>query len=219
LIDALMQTVKIDFRNQAEGEGSNVVFADDGNHVVDGSWEGCHVVRTLDGEATFREIFKRNMVRAVLRHPDGRYWFLHREGMFGRTWPFRQGDYEELTIPVDRQNHVAFSPDGRVLAVSSGFDPGSITLLSFPSMEALRSAQVPRSSQSHPLRFSPCGRILAVVGDVVTLLDGKTLAVLGELPIQHGMKVDFSPKAQLMAVGGSPGEVFDTTHFLNELRS
>ena len=75
LIDVLTQSVKIDFRNQADGEGSNVLFADDGQHVVDGSWAGCHTVRTLEGEVTFREELRavlRHRARFVLRHPGGR---------------------------------------------------------------------------------------------------------------------------------------------------
>ena len=51
----------------------------------------------------------------------------------------------------------------------------------------------------------------------MTLLDATTLVAFAELPIAHGMRVAFSPIANLMAVGGSPGEVFDTTPFLKAL--
>ena len=133
----------IDFRNQADGEGSNVVFADDGQHVIDGSWAGCHTVRTLEGEVTFREDFTRNIVTAVLRHPDGRFWFIHGERMIGRAWPFKQGEYEQLSIPIDRLKKAVLSPDGRRLAVTANRNPPSITLFSFPAMEMLRSAPSP----------------------------------------------------------------------------
>jgi DNA-binding beta-propeller fold protein YncE len=215
LIDAVTQTVKLDFRNQADGEGSNVVFADDGAHVVDGSWAGFHTVRTLDGKLSFREVFEgtTRSVKAVLRHPDGRYWFRRGERLLGRTWPFRTGEYEEVLIPGDKYyRDVVFSPDGQLLAVVGG--ARVITVLSFPSMKVLRSIQVPKCSTSG-LSFSPCGRLIAVVGEPVVVLDSTTLAVIAELRVNHPQRVCFSPSAPLMAVGGSPGEVFDTTPFLN----
>lgn len=136
--------------------------------------------------------------------------------MIGRTWPFRAGEYEQLSLPFDLVDDLVFSPDGRCLAVTAGYfrNPRSVTLFSFPSMEILRSGPILKSYRNN-LGFSSCGRILAVVGEVVTLLDATTLVRLAELPIAHGMRVAFSPTAPLMAVGGSPGEVFDTRPFLN----
>jgi hypothetical protein len=58
-IDLSTQSITCDFHYQADGEGSNVVFDDDGKHVVDASWKGSHFVRTLDGKITFREVFIR----------------------------------------------------------------------------------------------------------------------------------------------------------------
>ncbi len=69
------------------------------------------------------------------------------------------------------------------------------------------------------LSFSPCGRLLAIVGDVITILDAKTRDTIVEIPIEFGTEVAFSPNGSLMAVGSSSaGEVFDTTRFLNGTR-
>jgi WD40 repeat protein len=226
LIDPSTQSTTRDFRNQADGQGSNVVFADDREHVVDASWEGVHFVRTLEGKITFREVFKGDMVTGVLRHPNGRYWFRHVrpvERLFGRTWPFKPGEFEELIVPLDGWDykHAAFSPDGHVLAISAGLEPIYIVLVSFPAMEVILSVPIPCLGRGLcPLSFSPCGRILAVVGDAVAVLNATTLEVLGEIPIEYGCDVSFSPTAPLVAVGSSSvGEVFDTTRFLNALPS
>jgi WD40 repeat protein len=224
LIDPLAQRATRDFRNQADGEGSNVVFADDGEHVITASWTGSHFVRTLEGQITFREVFKGDWVTGVLRHPDGRYWFRHErpdQRLFGRTWPFKTGEYEKLIVPIDRYENAVFSPDGRVLAISAGHEPTWIILASFPSMELIHSAPVPCLGFALGfLNFSPCGRILVVVGKVVAVLNATTLEVIAEIPIEYGTCVAFSPTAPLMAVGSeSMGEVFDTTRFLNAIES
>ncbi len=219
LIDTSAHSITIDFRNQADGMGSNILFADDGQHLVDASWEGAHIVRTLEGELTFREVFKGDMVTAVLRHPDGRYWFRHvrpDERLIGRTWPFKSGEFDRVLVPLFMYNDATFSPDGSSLAVVHNFDPAVITIYSFPAMEELRSVPIPDKS-AHVLRYSPCGRLLAAAGgDSLVVLNQNPLSLIEQIPIPYCYKVEFSPTAPLMAVGsGSSGEVFDITPFLN----
>jgi WD40 repeat protein len=124
-----------------------------------------------------------------------------------------------LRIPVDDigVGDLAFSPDGRLLAVTAGYQPKSVNVLSFPSMEILRSTQIPKSV-TRGLSFSPCGRLLAVAGEPVAVLDSTTLTVIAELRVDYPQGVCFSPTAPLMVVGGSPGEVFETTPLLNAER-
>ncbi len=221
LIEPSTQTTTRDFRNQADGEGSNVVFSDDGKHVVDASWKGVHFVRTIEGKITFREVFQGDMVTAVLRHPDGRYWFRHKrpdERLIGRTWPFAEGEFEKVTVPLDRYLHSAFSPDGRLLTLSNSDAGFVVRVFSFPDMETLNAVQLPSlgAGTNPTLRFSPCGRLLAVVGGKSqAVLNSKTLSVIEEISIEYGCDVDFSPTDPLMAVGSwSVGEVLDTTPYL-----
>src|SRR5262249_15434501 len=76
-VDLSTNATTADFRNLKDGEGSNLLFADDGAHLVDATWKGSHIVRTLDGKVTFREEFAGDMVQDIFRHPDGRYCFRH----------------------------------------------------------------------------------------------------------------------------------------------
>jgi hypothetical protein len=219
LIDTSTHNMTADFRNEADGEGSNVLFSDDGEHVIDASWAGSHFVRSLDGTIVFREVFKGDMVTDVLRHPDGRYWFRHirpDERLIGRARPFKPGEYEKLTVSEDPYEHATFSPDGQILAISAGFKPRAIYLLSFPTLELVQSVELPSLGMGHGfLCFSPCGRLLGVVGDVVAVLNAKTLETIDEIPIEYGADIAFSPTAPLMAVGSSSvGEVFDTSRYL-----
>lgn len=224
LIDVAKQSITADFRNQSDGEGSNILFTEDGENLVDASWAGWHFVRSLNGTVTFRERFNGEMVTAVFRHPDGTYWFRQvrpDERLIGRTWPFKIGEFQKITIPVDwRYEDAAFSPDGRVLAISAGYKPRCVSVFSFPAMEILGSEEFPSLGNGLcGLGFSPCGRLLVVVGDVIAVLNAATLAVIEEIPFEDGARVAFSPTDPLLAIGGaSGGELFDTTRFLEEIR-
>jgi WD40 repeat protein len=218
LVDVVTQSIELDFRNQSDGEGSNLVFAADGAQIIDASWEGVHFVRTLDGKTTFREVFTGDMVTAVLRHPGGRYWFRHErpdERLIGRAWPFQPGMYDKVTIPFWMYADATFSPDGSSLAVLHDADPCTVTIFSFPAMESVRSRPISAES-AMKLRYSRCGRLLAVAAsDYMIVLNAKTLQPIETIPISYCFNVEFSPTAPLLAVGrGSSAEVFDTTDFL-----
>lgn len=126
-----------------------------------------------------------------------------------------------MTVPIDgwSYHHAAFGPDGGTLAVSQGFKPRVITLFSFPAMEVTNSVSIPSLGMGLcPLSVSPCGRILAVVGDVAAVLNAATLELIEEIPMKYGSDVAFLSTAPLMAVGSSSaGEVFDTTRFLKAI--
>jgi hypothetical protein len=224
LVDLSTNTMTADFRNQKDGEGSNFLFADDGAHLVDATWEGSHVVRALDGKVTFREKFDGDMVNDIFRHPDGRYWFRHfrregkRELLIGRLWPFRRSEFEELTVPIPFFKDAVFSADGRLLVLSDDEEHFELHLFDFPNMGTHKTVRVPkdRVGDSSVLRFSHCGRLLALVGlESQVIVNAATLAVLAKFSIKDAFDVAFSPTHPLMAIGSqSAGEVFDIKPYL-----
>jgi RNA polymerase sigma factor (sigma-70 family) len=58
---------------------------------------------------------------------------------------------------------LAFSPDGRVVALTGGGTPGAIFLYDLETGKRLPDLRVPQAS-AHALAFSPCGRFLAAAG-------------------------------------------------------
>jgi hypothetical protein len=165
------------------------------------------------------------MVKQVLRNPDGRYWFRHsrrgskrEELLIGRAWPFKQGEIEEVNVPIAYYSDFAFSSDGRLFILFDKDEHFTIQIFSFPAMELIDT--IPLSfrggGSGGVLRFSPCGRLLAVIGSSAhAVLNSSTLSVLAELSIEYGSDVDFSPTDPLMAIGAwSAGEVFDTTPYM-----
>jgi hypothetical protein len=112
--------------------------------------------------------------------------------------------------------NAAFSPDGGCLAVLSVEGTEVVTVFSFPAMEPLRDRSLHiGSGTGFSIRYSPCGRFLAVVGsDLAAVLDPSTLSTCEEIPVEYGSDVAFSPSGSLMAVGcWSAGEVFETSRF------
>jgi WD40 repeat protein len=225
LVDLSTNSMKVDFRNQKDGEGSNLLFADDGAHLVDATWKGSHIVRTRDGKVTFREEFDGDMVTDVYRHPDGRYCFRHfrreekSEKLISRRWPFERGEFEEVTVPISFYSDAVFSPDGRLLVLDGEDEHFGLHIFAFPNMGSQKTVRISkqRSGGSSVLRFSPCGRSLAVIGiDSQVILSSATLAVLAKFSIKDAFDAAFSPTHPLVAIGSqSAGEVFDTTPFLN----
>jgi WD40 repeat protein len=221
LIDLSTRTTKVDFRNTKDGQGTNIVFGADSQHVIDATWEGSHIARTLNGKTTFHERFDGEKVTGVLRHPDGRYWFRHEQRgyrMLGRTWPFRAGEFDEVAIPLDEYHDAIFSPDGRLLTLFADDRRFVVRFFSFPAMETLGSGVYPSLGMSArpAISISQCGRLLAVAGSRASLITNLDRPALYEgFKIQEPSDVVFSPTHSLVAIGSrTEGEVIDTTRFL-----
>lgn len=214
-----------DFQNKSDGEGGAFLFANEGTLIVDGSWNGSHIVRTLEGDTAFQERFASEMVTGVLRHPSGRIWFRHQrrgpdpkdgtpqQRLLGRDLPFTLGVFEQVALPFYSYADATFSPDGSSIAILAGRAPYVLSVFSFPAMQPLRRVELPPELRSgHRVRFSPCGKLLAVAGaDLFVVFSASDLSIHRQTAIKCGCDVDFSPTDSLVAVGSwSEGEVFTT---------
>lgn len=210
------------FHCKRDGEGSNLHFTSDGLHLVHGSSEGSHIVRVVLGLVTFREEFYPDMVMSVHRLPNNVYWFHHwrrhfgeydvehKDRLIGRTWPFVAGSYEIVELPFETCSGIAFSSDGKMLAILTRGVPPLITLHSFPGVQQL-SSFVPQEDRKWvtSIRFSPAGDILVATGDALTLLTVPDLNVDLSFAMPYSCDVDFTGDGATLAVGSwSAGEVF-----------
>jgi hypothetical protein len=138
--------------------------------------------------------------------------------LIGRSWPFKRGKFEELTVPCAPTGEIVLSPNGGLLILDGGPKGFGLRVFLFPAMETLNACQLPPlgTGTGKTLRFSPCGRLLAVVGSKAqVILSATTLSVLANFSIKYGCHVDFSPTDSLMAIGSwSAGEVFATAPYL-----
>lgn len=218
--------VSCDFHNKSDGEGGAFIITDDGSQLIDGSWKGSHIVRTLDGKTIFREEFFPDMITGVLRHPSGRIWFRHnrrahvpsdgtpKQRLLGRDLPFTSNVFQQVVVPFESYTDATFSPDGNSLVILAGQSPYILSIFTFPAMEELKRIELPPEMRlGRCLRFSPCGSFLAVAGsDSLVILSSIDLSIQRQIPIPYGCDVDFSPTDFLMAAGSwSAGEVFTTS--------
>jgi hypothetical protein len=107
VIDTQSGLTVVDFKNAADGEGSNLQYSFCGAYIVDGSWGGRLSVRRVDsGAHEFVQDFGGEGIRSVHRSADGQHWIIAHvlkatsddqppppDYFFIWAWPFRRGGY------------------------------------------------------------------------------------------------------------------------------
>src|SRR5262245_55341837 len=107
IIDAQSGQIAVDFKNTADGEGSNLQYSSCGEYIVDGSWSGRLAVRRAgSGAHEFVQEFGGNSIRSVHGSRDGRRWIIA---------------HGCKAISDDRPPHRTISPFG-----TGRFGPGDI---------------------------------------------------------------------------------------------
>jgi hypothetical protein len=153
----------------------SIVFSPDGRFLVTGGGDGGHLHRV--------DIFERNgdgfrhanvreepsptvgsEVQDVAFSADSRVVGIVSKNGYGRIWSLRGPKWEATIYRKNGLNALAFSPDGRTLAVG---DSSGIQLCDLESQFPL--ATIPFSRGVTSLQFSPDGRTLAWA----TALDGR----------------------------------------------
>jgi len=142
IIDAQSGQTAVDFKNTADGEGSNLQYSSCGAYIVDGSWSGRLAVRRAgSGAHEFAQEFAGEMIRSVHSSSDGKRWIIA-HGCKATShdrppppdyfsvwdWPFRPGGYRLLPERVAFARSSAVSPDGAVLAVVHGAPPDMVSV-------------------------------------------------------------------------------------------
>jgi len=110
---------------------------------------------------------------------------------------------------------IAYSPDGKILAVSTGL---GIRLYDANNLEEIGILEEDKVTPGN-LYFSPDGKILAIVnnsGTVITLWNMETKAKIGSINGQLGYVLSFSPDGKILA---SSGTWNDNTIYLFDVQS
>src|SRR5262249_26418445 len=154
---------------------ASVAFGPDGKTLVTGGWDKLVRLWDIRTGAELRAFPSREQpVRQVAVSPDGRRiasvgYHLGNDGGV-RGWDAASGKVvREVEGVADARGGMAFSPDGRFLALASGLD--AVRLFEVESGRLVRSMGAsPRQEYPLPvpLAYSPDGRTIAVG----SLLDG-----------------------------------------------
>jgi len=201
------------------GEGAEVAFSACGNYLVDCSWSGqVDVFDIRTNEVVHTEHISNAMIRS-LAYDKSRTRFAYvvspkatspnRPGapdyLALRNWPFWQN--EPLVLPVDAQDieAIAFSPDGRhlALAVSSLGDIGSrVQIRSLESGAVLAEAGYSFYASGKSIAWCSGSDLIANVEQGGIRLYGSWLRTeLAFLPAEYPSHVEFSSCGTYVGVG------------------
>jgi WD40 repeat protein len=203
---------------------TEVAFSSDGRWLVAGQLDGDTVVYDAATRRVARRIEGDSVVSAVAVHPDGKLVAVGT--VEGSVRLLDRGTGVTVGAPLDVGSgavwQVAFSPDGRLLAVAldpngagQGFftqqHQGEVQLWDVESRRRVGRTIVPGAGSVFTVAFSPDGTLLATgSGGRLDLWD---LATQG----RHGtsmrvaddgvLSVAFDPSGKLVAAGGAIGPV------------
>jgi WD40 repeat protein len=231
IIDADSGNVVTDFASSKDGEGVPVLFAPEGDVVVDASWGGVLFVRAVnDGKTIYREQIEDKFSNFS---SDGKNTFFYTisklppsdteppppKKIYRRQWPFSQHQPEELPITRSSINALAISPSGSKLAVMSK----DLEIVDLSIMQVVSAKPV---EAKWSLAWSPCEKLLACAErnadavayynspdftpefppptfgpDKLMFYNSAELTPMYEIPVDYASDVAFSPDGSHIAVG------------------
>ena len=216
IIDAQSGQTAVDFKNTADGEGSNLQYSSCGEYIVDGSWSGRLAVRRAgSGAHEFAQEFAGEMIRSVHSSSDGKRWIIAHgckatshdrppppDYFSVWVWPFRPGGYRLLPERVAFARSSALSPDGSVLAVVHGAPPDMVSVFRPSDGTCVGTVSIRSGGTGHALGWSADGRLIGSVQDqIVVFYAWPTLGRMHELALAYPSDVAFSPSGDILALG------------------
>lgn len=206
-----------DFRNDADGGGSNLAYSGCGEFLVDGTGDGRLVVRRWkSGAAVFVETFQQEMIGAVHRDTTGQRWVVEHQpilppgekflppGYFSVwEWPFRSKTYSVLPHRVGLLYSSALSADGRHLAVVRGGSPNDLLeVFKIPSAKPVACARIKTGGTDSVICWSPDGRFLgSVQAERIAIYEMPKLSCVAEFALSYPSDVAFSPRSNWVVLG------------------
>jgi len=194
-------------------EGAAALFSPCGGFVVDAGWDGLLAVRELPaGRLAFAQPHKEVMIEWLACDPAReRYAYVHHSmsdddptppnKLVLRRWPF--DTHPDVVLPVDSELHdaaLAFSPDGRRLAINSD---GRLLVVDADSGATLAQRTVAEMrGTGMAVAWSADGAALACVEeDQISFFGTGTLARHARHRVAYACDVAFSPDGRLVAMG------------------
>lgn len=216
IIDAQLGQTIVDFKNAADGEGSNIQYSPCGKYIVDGTWSGRVSVRRTDsGKPEFVQELGGEMIRSVHSSADGKRWIIAHgckatsddrppppDYFSVWSWPFRPGAYRVLPERVAFARSAALSPDGGLLAVVHGAPPDTLSVFQLSDGTCAGAVSIQGGGTGDALGWSADGRLIGSVQDQTVVFHAwPGLGKMRELALDYPSDVAFSPHGDLLAVG------------------
>lgn len=216
IIDAQSGQTVVDFKNTADGEGSNLEYSACGEYIVDGTWSGRLTVRRAgSGVHELVQEFGGEMIRSVHSSWDGRRWIIA-HGCKATSddrppppdyfsvwdWPFRPGGYRVLPERIAFARSSALSPDAALLAVVHDAPPDMLSVFQLSDGTCAGAVSIQGGGTGDALGWSADGRPIGSVQDqTVVFYTWLDLGKMHELALAYPSDVAFSPRGDVLALG------------------
>jgi WD40 repeat protein len=215
-------------------EGSNLLFSPCGQFLVDGTWSGRLVVRSVSTGEIHLDERTPNAMHPLFDQSDDRRTFVYVRQpkavsddppppslVLVRNWPFV--DHEEAPIPGDwgSVQAVALSPDARRVAVlqvvlEDGRAQMRVKVTDLEGQHAVQSGLFPLAGTNLSITWSPDAMLIGcVLKGRVCLMDAASLKELGNHEDSYPCFVGFSPDGKRLGLGSwKQGTVLPTSEVL-----
>jgi hypothetical protein len=216
IIDAASGRSVVDFKNSADGEGSNLLYSYCGGYIVDGTWSGrLSVKNASSGALEFTHHFTGEMIQRVHTARDGGRWIVA-HGCKATSdeeppppdyfsvwdWPFRRSAFRVLPRRIAFVRSSALSPDGALLAVVHGAPSEALSVFQVNDGACVGSVPVQCGGTGQQVGWSADGRLIgSVQHEAVVLYAWPSLQKCQELALAFPSDVAFSPVGDTLALG------------------
>lgn len=216
IVDLKNGTVLSTFYNKKNGEGSNLLFSDGGESIIDGSWNrNINLIDLATMKQTLIKSYEKEMICRILysnmtkkwifeHHPKAKYRDKPPEETYFTIWdwPLQEQRLNKLNCSYPFARSSALSNQGDRLAVLYGAPPISIEIISIPECEYVISQNVLIGGSGSKLSWSPDGNILGSVQDskIAFYINGGR-ELVKEIPLKYPSDVAFSPNGKYVALG------------------
>jgi hypothetical protein len=205
-----------DFKNESDGEGSNVTYSSCDEFLVDGSWAGrIRVRQSTLGAITFEKHFPHEMITAIHRDITGNRWIVEHKPIIRSgekfpppayfsawEWPFGSKIYSVLPYRIGHLFSSALSADGDRLAVVRGAPAAALEVFEPPDPTPVHSAPIKVGGSGSALCWSPDGRFLGSVQDKrIAIYREPDFSCVAEFALPYPSDIAFCTKSKLVVLG------------------
>jgi len=208
-----------DYKNQKEGEGSEVSFSSDGRELIDASRKGVITVRKLsDSAIVTQQSFAGEMIGRISHDRLRRTWLFEHHPILRpgenwpsppyltlQRWPFGKHKAKVLTLDLDIIHSATLSPDAsRICYVATRQRVGRWIKISQASDGAVlvSSAEIEIGGTGSELAWAADGEILgSVQSRRFVFYRASDLSIIGEVPCTYPSSICFLPGTDKVALG------------------
>jgi WD40 repeat protein len=205
-----------DFKNESDGEGSNLAYSSCGEFLIDGSWAGhLRVRQSTDGTITFEEHFPNEIITGIHREATGQNWIVEHSpkvrpgGNFAPPdyfsawdWPFRTKGYSVLPYRVALLSSSALSADGGRLAIVERGPAPTLAVVDPRTAGPVHGVPIELGGTGSALRWSPDSRFLGSVQKKrIAIYQVPELSCVAEFASSYPSDIAFCAKSNLVVLG------------------